>query len=406
MTLLSIMLLLISTGDTVAIDDAMLDSRTREKALRLALPQKVPPDPTNEVADDPQAVELGRMLFRDRKLSGDGTMSCATCHPPEGFFTDGKVRPRGPARFPRDTPTLWNAGWQRWFGWDGRSDSLWMQALEPIESPAEMNGDRLEVIRYIAGDDDLRRRFEDLFGPLPAEEGWPRRARIDGEMCEEYQALPVETRHRIDGAFAAVGKAIAAFERTLIRADSGFDAYLDALRRGDEEAARNYPLKARRGLEIFLGRGGCSSCHSGPALSDGEFHDTGVPSVDGRRSQDPGRYGAIDALKGSSFNAVSSHSAASDGAPGRRTAALRRRGDQWGAFRTPSLRFVADTGPYFHHGGLADLESVVRFYNRREGAVRSGHHDEATLQPLGLNEVEEGHLVEFLRSLSGAGDRP
>ena len=332
-------------------------------------------------------------------------MSCATCHPPERLFTDQKVRPRGPARLRRDTPTLWNVGWQRWFGWDGRSDSLWMQALEPIESPAEMNGDRLEVIRHIADDEELRSLFEDLFGPLPSSVGWPRRARIEGEVCEEYRALPAETRLRIDAAFAGVGKAIAAWERTLIRADSPFDAYLDALRKGDEEAAGSYPLEARRGLKLFLGRGGCSACHSGPALSDGEFHDTGVPAFDGKRSRDPGRYGAVDLLKGSPFSAAGAHSDASGGAPGRRTAALRRRGDQWGAFRTPSLRFVADTGPYFHHGAVADLEAVVRFYNRREGAVRSGHHDEATLQPLGLDEVEEGQLVQFLKSLSGGRDR-
>ena len=401
MIFLATLMTLVAAGDLPLADRPLLDEASRRRALLLALPDRVPPDSSNEVADDPRAIILGEKLFTDPGLSGDGTMSCSTCHPLATLFTDGEIRPRGPAKLRRDTPTLWNIGWQRWFGWDGRSDSLWMQALEPIEAPGEMNGDRILVLRHIAGDDALRRLFEEIFGALPSLDSLPERSRVAGVATDGWGALSGERRLAIDGAYASVGKSIAAWERTLIRAGSPFDRYLEALEGGDEEAALRYPAAARRGLLLFLGRAGCSTCHSGPVLSDGEFHDTGVPGVGGQRPKDPGRYAGVDFLKGSSFSADGAHSATADGSRGRRTSALRRRGEQWGAFRTPSLRFVGDTGPYFHHGALEDLEAVVRFYNRREGAFRSGHHDEATLQPLGLDEEEEAQLVHFLKTLSG-----
>ena len=130
-----------------SIEDPLLREPYRSRALSLAQSGSLPADPTNESSQDPRAIALGELLFVEPGLSGDGKTSCATCHDPARDFVDGKQHPRGFALIPRDTPALWDVASQRWWGWDGRWDSLWMQALAPIESAMEMKGDRLQVIR-------------------------------------------------------------------------------------------------------------------------------------------------------------------------------------------------------------------------------------------------------------------
>ena len=166
------------------------------------------PDPTNAVADDPQAAELGRRLFLDPRLSANGAVSCATCHQPARRFTDGLAVGRGIGQSKRNTPSIVGTAYSPWLYWDGRRDSQWAQALSPLEDPAEHGIDRYRVLRLIAEDEDYRTAYEDLFGALPER--------------------PVADDSAIDAAFAHVGKAIAAFERTVMPTASRFDRYVPA----------------------------------------------------------------------------------------------------------------------------------------------------------------------------------
>ncbi|MEE2855808.1 MAG: cytochrome c peroxidase [Planctomycetota bacterium] len=393
--------------DPVSEPDVLLDQETRRQALSL---QRIaaPVDATNRYNDDPAAIELGSLLFEDTGLSGDGKTSCATCHLPERDLVDGKTHPRGINRIPRDTPTLHDISGQRWLGWDGRWDSLWMQALGPIEAIHEMRGDRLSVSRYLATKDSLTKRYEKIFGTLPDLKELPESAFRAGVATEGWLALDDDRRREINRVFSNVGKAIAAYERTLRGPITPFDSYLDALSRDDIEMASLYPDAARRGLKLFLGKAKCIVCHSGPLLSDGEFHDTGI-LTSGQKARDAGRYGGIQELQANPFRSSGQFSDDRSGSAARRTDQLRRDAALWGAFRTPSLRHLAGTSPYFHDGSVKDLRSVVRFYSMRQGARPPGaghsHQGETLLATIRLNRQEEDDLVQFLDSLSVPGIR-
>ena len=385
----------------------LLDEETRRQAMSL---QRIaaPVDRTNRYNDDPAAIDLGSLLFEDTGLSGDGKTSCATCHVPKRDLVDGKTHPRGVNRIPRDTPTLHDISGQRWLGWDGRWDSLWMQALGPIEAVHEMRGDRLSLSRYLAASESLSKRYEQVFGDLPDLEALPEKAFLSGVPTEQWLALDADRRREINRVFSNVGKAIAAYERTLRGPITPFDTYLDALSRGDEESASLYPDAARRGLQLFLGKAKCIVCHSGPLLSDGEFHDTGI-LTSGQGAKDAGRYGGIQELQANPFRSSGQFSDDRSGSAARRTDQLRRDAALWGAFRTPSLRHLAGTSPYFHDGSVKDLRSVVRFYSMRQGARPPGaghsHQGETLLATIRLNRQEEDDLVEFLDSLSVPSSR-
>ena len=142
-------------------------------------------DPTNRVSDDPRAIALGHRLFFDPGLSGNGDLSCASCHDPKRYFTDGRVTGRGVATLERNTPSLVGVGYARWLFWDGRRDSTWSQALDPIEMPAEMNGNRIEVLRHIKGNSAYHAAYRELFGTLPDLSGLPRRAGPVGSEAEQ-----------------------------------------------------------------------------------------------------------------------------------------------------------------------------------------------------------------------------
>ncbi|MDG1492034.1 MAG: cytochrome-c peroxidase, partial [Planctomycetota bacterium] len=126
----------------------------------------LPTDTTNRYADDPLAARFGQALFFDERLSADGAVSCATCHDPDRGFTDGKQLALGQEVGNRHTPTLWNVAHHRWLTWDGRADSLWMQALDPIEDPREMGTTRGKLARVIADDPGLLAAYSAVFGPI------------------------------------------------------------------------------------------------------------------------------------------------------------------------------------------------------------------------------------------------
>jgi len=295
----------------------------------------------------PEKIELGKKLFFDRRLSGDGTMSCATCHNPEMAFTDGQAISLS---YPttknwRNAPTLINVAFFKYLFHDGRVQTLEDQALFPMMSAFEMNRnlDYLEeAIRQVP-------EYRDAF-----------RKAFNADINRERIAM-----------------AIAAFERTLISLDSPLDRYLD----GDTKALSE---DAKKGMDVFRGKGKCAECHHGVNLSDDKFYALNVPENPAyvndaqiaitRRfvakvyhykdyknlREDPGRYLITTDLK------------------------------DWKAFRTPTLREIIKTGPYMHNGIFQSMDEVVDFFDRGGGA------DNKVLKPLNLTSDEKRYLKTFL----------
>jgi cytochrome c peroxidase len=334
------------------------------------------PNPTNALADDPRAAHLGQYLFFDKGLSSGGRISCSSCHVPEQAFSDGKPVFEGLGKGERNTPTLWNVAYQRWFFWDGRADTLWSQALAPLSNPLEMGSSPAQALAHVAREPALREAYEALFGKLAEP--------LAGEALER--------------AFTNLGKAFEAYERLLVTRSSPFDRYAAALRAGDAAAQALYPEAARRGLALFDGAAGCRNCHPGPLFSDFEFHDIGVPRRGG--APEPARLAGIEALLSSPYRADGPFSDARAGARAEELRALVRSSASFGAWRTPSLRNVARSAPYMQRGQFATLREVLEFYSTRAEAEPAGHHGETVLKPLNLSAGEIADLEQFLRTLS------
>lgn len=336
-----------------------------------------PPEATNRWAEDEAAAAFGQRLFFEPRLSRDGTLSCASCHRPELWFTDGLEVARGLAEGERNTPTVVGVAHARWLFWDGRADSAWSQALGPLENELEMGSTRASIARLLAEDDALRAQYESVFGELPT---------LDEAGIEQV--------------FVRVGKALGAYERRLQGEGAPFDRFLQGVRQGEQALVDALSPSAQRGLALFVGEAGCRNCHVGPLFSDGEFHSVGIPPRGGGRPQDSGRWDGARRLLASPFRADGAHSDAPQGERARALDVLVQSSENWGQFKTPSLRNVARTAPYMHAGQFASLDEVVHYYSTLEGAVLPGHHGELVLQPLELDEDQQRDLVAFLESLS------
>ncbi len=406
------MLLLFAAGVVRAESPiAFTDAEVRLILQHADLPAEPPADPTNRVSDDPRAARLGQFLFFDPRLSSNGLVSCATCHSPDMGFADGQPLPSGVGgEGPRHSQSLFNVALNRWYFWDGRADTLWSQALKPLENVRELASSRTALARLVAADASLRRAYEALFEPLADlsdPERFPPTAKPtpqtpESEAHRAWSRMSAADQAAVDRVFVHVGKSLAAYQRRLVSRDSPFDRFAAALRAGDAGAA-DYPLDAQRGLKLFIGRGNCRLCHSGPNFTDGEFHNTGVPPLRNEPQTDAGRFAGIDALLRDPFNAGGEHSDDRAALPAQLLNFLNNRPENWGLFKTPSLRSVSETAPYMHQGQFESLEQVVRFYSTRENAVPMGHHRQETiLLPLNLTPEEARDLVAFLRSLRGA----
>jgi cytochrome c peroxidase len=388
--------------------DGLSPERLARKLRRMSPRAELAADPTNRVADNMEAALLGKALFFDPRLSSDGRFSCATCHDPERAFTDGRALPDGRGEIGRNSPTLLNVGRRRWLFWDGRADSLWAQFRHPLENPVEMDGDRLALAHLITTDTALKRRYTEVFGATPDlsdDDRFPARARPGATNAEDERAIAwremrAQDQSTINTLLANTGKALAAYQRKLETAESPFDRYVRAYLSGDETGGGHISPKARRGVEVFLGKGKCTLCHMGSELTDEEFHHLAVPSLNNELPIDIGRYLGAKLVKSEPFNAASVHSDQREGEAADFVSLLKADADQFGELRTPSLRNVAETAPYMHQGQFTSLEEVVHFYSTLEGAQRTGHHQELTLTPANFTEAEEGELLAFLRSLS------
>ncbi len=336
---------------------------------------ELPPDPTNAVADNPQAAAFGQQLFLDTRLSANGAVSCATCHQPARRFTDGLGKGRGIGQSKRNTPSIVGTAYSPWLYWDGRRDSQWAQALSPLEDPAEHGSDRRSVLQVVADDERYRSTYEGLFGVLP-------------ELSAADDAY-------IDSAFANVGKAIAAFERTVLPTASRFDEYVAAAVARDTESQQSlFSDDEVRGLRLFIGEANCMQCHNGLLFTNNEFHNTGALSAVGE-VPDKGRATGLTEVMRDPFNCRGEFN--DDATPICDELDFARSGPELiGAVRTPSLRNLDGTAPFMHKGQLATLAAVLEHYNEAPDAMIG--HNEA--EPLGLSGRELQQLEAFLGTLT------
>ena len=268
----------------------------------MKIPLGLPPIPWP--ADNPytpEKAELGRILYFDKRLSSDGTISCATCHQVTRAFTDNKSLSEGilGQLGTRHAPTVINSAYQKYYFWDGRASTLEEQCKGPIGNPKEMT---------LADDaHEAHRQCEE------------RIKKIDG-----YKVLFKQVFGNEECTIDNVAQAISTFERTILSGNSPFDRY----QAGDKKALTQEQI---HGYKIFI-KSGCAFCHSGPNFSDDSFANIGIGM--NVPNPDPGRYDVTKKKK------------------------------DWGAFKVPTLRELPKTYPYMHNGVLMTLEDVIEYYNR------------------------------------------
>jgi cytochrome c peroxidase len=396
--------------DTSA-DAAFFTSGERETILTWLGPldPQPPPDPSNRFADDPAAATLGQKLFYDPRYSGNGQVSCSTCHSPETSFSDNRANTSEGIGFTgRSSISIINGVYGAaaeaqpvWQFWDGRTDSQWSQALGPPESDTEMGSTRTTIALLIY--DEYRAEYEAIAGPMPAlrdGSGAPVAPETAKPGGPEWDALDPATQDAITEVYVNFGKFIAAFERRLISHQSRFDAFWTEL--SDQPDSDILTPEEKEGLRVFIDKGRCLGCHGGPNFTDGQFHNIAIPQLGANIPEsDPGRAEGIMSVMQSEFICTgpwSDH-------PNKDQCAINfvdvSKGEL-GAFKTPTLRNISDTAPYMHTGTFTTLEQVVRHYDTGGGAAGSfeGVRDEL-LRPLSLSAPERSALVAFLLTLDG-----
>jgi cytochrome c peroxidase len=353
-------------------------------------------DKSNRVADEPVAASLGKDLFSDIRFSANGRVSCATCHQPGIHFTDKRPTGVGVGLGSRRTMPIAPAIHSAWQFWDGRADSLWAQALGPVENPVEHGFSRTEVARTLAA--HYRIPYQKIFGQLTDLSDlsrYPLRAMPAGDpkAVAAWQKMAPQDQDSINRVFSNFGKVVAAFERTLNVRPSRFDAYLSGLfeKPGTQNALSNQELA---GLRLFVGKGHCVSCHNGPLLSNGGFSNTGVPSGS-RQPVDAGRSAGITKALADPFNCSGHYSDASGLGCDELDFAVVGSPAQLGAFKVPSLRGVGQRAPYMHAGQFKSLARVVDHYNK----APVSQVGTSELEPLNLDRTERRQIVAFLHSL-------
>jgi cytochrome c peroxidase len=315
----------------------------------------LPPAPVPEGNPiTPEKVELGKRLFFDARLSADGSLACVSCHlPDQGWTTNTPLSPAYPTNMERrNSQTLINVAYNKALLWDGRAGALEQQALGPIQNPLHMNQNLDLLVEKLKAVPDYVERFQNVFGTSVSPEG--------------------------------IGKALAAFERTLITRNAPFDRYVE----GDRQAMSE---RALRGMELFQGEARCILCHNGPNFTDGQFHKLGVPDAPLLSHPLVQVSLRFDAKR---MNVQEYQQVKEDWG---RYLVTKEEKDK-GAFKTPTLRNVTQRDPYMHNGVFQSLEEVIDFYDRGGGAVAG---KSPLIQPLGLTAKEKHDLLAFLRALTG-----
>jgi cytochrome c peroxidase len=398
-------------GDAVVKSNASVEFSALEqrRLFQHASAEPRAADPSNRVSDNPKAMDFGRSLFFERRFSSNGNVACATCHDHNRSWCDNGAVGVGIAKTRRNVPALYDVSSQRWFFWDGRADSLWSQALGPLENPSEHNGDRIGIMRLLATEPGLRTTYEELFDALPTRqelERFPKHGTPLRDSGHEYalawSSLSERDRDLVNTVFANAGKSIAAFVGTIRSGESSFDVFVRGLRNDDRVKMSAISDAAQRGAKLFVGKANCRTCHSGRSFSDGEFHSLGMSARDAEQFVDSGRLYGISHLMSDPFNQKGKYSDLGEERGHAAVDHLIVDGSKWGQFKTPTLRNVARTAPYMHDGRFRTLREVVEYYSTLKGAAVLDHHEEAVLAPLRLAEHEINDLVSFLETLTEA----
>jgi len=360
---------------------------------------------SNQFAENPLAARFGKSLFFDARFSANGQMSCASCHQADKAFTDGLAKAKGMHRVGRNTPTILGAPYSTWFYWDGRKDSLWSQALIPFEALDEMGFSRVAVLRLVGQGQAYRAQYESLFGKFPQEvlsPTFPNQAGPygDAKTKDNWYRLPAASKKLVNQAYANIGKAIAAYERTLPLPQTRFDHYLASIFKEDS-AGQHIQLSEQeiQGFKLFAdeNKTHCLRCHNGPMFTNQQFHNIETGNFDGT-ALDFGRLLGVQAVLQDEFNCLGEYS----DAPKQACTALRflskdMHGDSKGAFKTPTLRYLNKTGPYFHDGRFESLDEVLDHYL----SIKQQTPD---LTVIKLTEAEKKSLIAFLNMLNNPQD--
>jgi cytochrome c peroxidase len=386
----------LATGSSSA---APLWSVSELKVLRSLWIGTLPPtpvNPSNRYADDPAAAALGRALFSDTRLSTNNRVSCATCHKASHGFTDSLPTGRGVGIGTRRTMPIAQAVYSPWQFWDGRADSLWAQALGPVENPLEHGSTRMEVARVLAT--RYRRPYERVFGPLPnlsESHRFPRRAGPmgDGAATMAWAGMAPADRQLINRIYANFGKSIEAFERTLKVRSTRFDGYAAGVL-GASVRYSSLTSSEIAGLRLFIGKGQCITCHNGPMFSNAGFANTGVPARRGSQL-DNGRIDGARKAVTDPFNCKGPYSDAGGRQCDELEFMVLNQPSQVRAFKVPSLRGVGQRAPYMHAGQFPSLTQVINHYDRAPNAPRGT----SELKPLRLTALERRDLSAFLMTL-------
>lgn len=373
------------------------DELARLQALWIGSLPPLPSDPSNAFGDDPRAAAFGHKLFFDSRFSINGQVACGTCHLPDRLFQDGKPLAQGVGTTNRRTMTVIGTAYSPWLFWDGRKDSLWAQALGPMENPVEHGGDRTQYAHLVA--QYYRSEYEMLFGPLPALAHLPEHAGPvpDEKASTAWEEMAEADRQTVTRIYANLGKAISAYERRLQPGAARFDIYVQALLENDLKTARKtLSTDEIAGLKLFIGRADCTQCHNGALFTDNHFHNTGVPVADGL-PEDSGRALGARQVLSDEFNCLGAYSDAGPDDCAELRYMIAEGEDLLRQFKPPSMRNVARRGPYMHAGQFATLEEVLRHYNTAPAAP-AGHSE---IKPLNLSEQELNQIIAFLKALDG-----
>lgn len=362
-------------------------------------------DLSNALVDNPVAIRMGHKIFFDTRFSANGKIACASCHQPENFFSDALDTGKGLKKVSRNTPTIVGASRNTWFFHDGRNDSLWSQALGPLENPLEHGGNRNQFAHIIFSDPVLRKEYELLFGSVPDISDSKRFPKHAGpvknkSVSKAWQAMTKDDQKVITDIFVNIGKVIAAYETQLQPSPSRFDNYVKALLENNLGAMQKQLSDTEvKGLQLFIGKGKCTTCHSGSMFTDKGFHNISVqPRLP--EKLDWGRYTGAQQVVKSLFNCRSEYNDAPLNKGVKQCDELEYivmdRHETFGAMKTPSLRNVSRTAPYMHAGQYKTLREVLKHYDDPPPLT---NRQSALFLDIELNEEELGQLEAFLRAL-------
>ena len=374
-------------------------------------------DSSNRVVSQADAVTFGHQLFFEKRFSQNGKISCASCHHPDKYFTDGLAVAEGIEKTSRNAPTIVGSSLSTWFFHDGRADSLWSQALGPLENELEHGANRSLVAHTIFNDSILKKQYEKLFGKMPNIKNITRFPLNAGPVKNKqanqvWKKMSKSDKKIITDIFVNVAKAIAAYETELQPAASRFDFYLRALKKNSiKEMQKQLSIPEVKGLRVFVSKAKCVICHSGPMLTDNGFHNISVPprKLPSGKSlkHDWGRYkGAQQVLK-SKFNCRSRYNdtprTGSANACDELEYIVMGRHETQGSMKTPSLRNVAKTAPYMHAGQFENLQEVIEHYDNPPAVTF--RRSELFLN-FDLSKQDIANLEAFLKSLNSPINAP